>query len=1099
MNTAQLVLRSLAFHARAHAASLAGVLVTSAVLTGALVLADSVQASLARALFHRLGSIEATLGSGERFFGVGLAARLAESMPGLALAPAIQLPAVAATADGSRRLGEAQLLGVEPDFFALAPRPGNASPEPGEAWVGAELARVLALEPGAELVLRVPRPSATTRELALVSAEEAIQPLRVRVARVLEREDFGAFALEAGAGPRANLFVARAWLAERLGVAGRANRVFLRFAAERLVAERLAEVAGALRAAWELEDVGLAWRDAGVSRELTSDQVFLAEPIVAALRGVEPPPLAVLGYFVNALSKGTRSTPYSTVAALGGIDERAASDLGGWRAQLGALGPDEILLNDWTARDLQAVVGDQITLRYFVLGPGRALLERTHSFRLRAILPMLGLGADPTLSPEFPGIGEAENCRDWDPGIPLELELLRDQDEEYWDLHRGAPKAFVALATARVLWGNRFGALTGVRVARGDEREVLARLRQVDPGAFGLPLRLLARESSATSDFGALFLGLSSFLMGSALLLTALFFGFSLERRAAELGVLRVTGFRAGEVARLQLGEALLVCAFGAALGVGLGLVYTRLLLAALASVWRGAVGQTELEFALEPATLALAFGLSLVLALGAVALVVRKALRARPLALLWGALTEEAPRGTGRARARRAGLWLGSGSTLACIFGAFSSEGARAGAFAFAAGLAALLSGLLALRARLSIPARPRSLASLGWTNAARRPGRSLTTAALSASSVFLLVVAGASRQGPAARDAGRDSGAGGFDFLGRTSLPVLHDLEAGAGREFYGLAEEELAGVEIVPLRVRAGDEASCLNLDLPRNPRLLGVPPERLAGRFRFSQGADALEQPWALLDTRLDPHLGVEVVPAIVDATSLQWTLHKRLGDELELVDGRGRPFRVRFVAALADSILQGDVLIAETRFEALFPDEAGQRAFLIDTPPERAAALAARLSRALADEGLTVVPTHERLDLLHGVQNTYLAIFQALGVLGLVLGSAGLLALVLRSALERRGELTLLRALGFSKSELRLLFLGEQAGLVWSGLVVGALAGLCVVLPRLDLGALDALRTLALLLLAVGLSGTGWVWLGATVALRGSMLAGLNRE
>ncbi|NOT30536.1 MAG: ABC transporter permease [Planctomycetes bacterium] len=326
-----------------------------------------------------------------------------------------------------------------------------------------------------------------------------------------------------------------------------------------------------------------------------------------------------------------------------------------------------------------------------------------------------------------------------------------------------------------------------------------------------------------------------------------------------------------------------------------------------------------------------------------------------------------------------------------------------------------------------------------------------------------------------------------------------MLHDLETAAGREFYGLAEEELAGVEVVPLRVRAGDEASCLNLDLPRSPRLLGVRPARLAGRFRFSQGPDALEQPWALLDTRLDPYLGVEVVPAIVDATSLQWTLHKRLGDELELVDGRGRPFRVRFVAALADSVLQGDVLIAEARFEALFPDEAGQRAFLLDAPPERAAVLAERLARALADEGLTLVPTHERLDLLHGVQNTYLTIFQALGGLGLVLGSAGLLALVLRSAVERRGELALMRALGFSKAELRWLFLGEQAGLVWIGLVVGALAGLCVVLPSLDFGALHPLRTLALLLVAVGLSGTGWVWLGATAALRGPMLAALNRE
>ena len=1092
MKPARLVLASLVFHARAHAASLAGVVAAGAVLTGALALGDSVRASLARALGNRVGGVEAVLGSGERFFGVALAQRLAGRVSGLACAPAIQLPAVVATPDGSRRVADAQLLGVEASFFALAPEPGagaRALPAPEEAWVGAELARVLALAPGDELVLRVPRPSATTRELALVSVEEAIRPLRVRVARVLADEEFGAFSLEAGAAPRANLFVAREWLAQRLGVAERANRVFLQLGGARLEA-----VDAALHAAWELADVGLAWRDAGASRELLSDQVFLADTLVRAASAGEPVPLAVLGYFVNALAHGDRATPYSTVAALGGLEARVAPDLGGWRAQLGELGADDIVLNAWTANDLRAAVGDEITLRYFVLGSGRALVERTHAFRVRAVLPMDGIGADPTLSPEFPGIGDAENCRDWDPGIPIDLDRLRDEDEAYWDLYRGAPKAFVSLATARELWGSRFGALTSLRVASGEEDGLVARLRAVDPGVFGLPLRAVARESSATSDFGGLFLGLSCFLIASALLLTALFFAFGAERRAGELGVLRVTGFGAGQVARLWLGEAAVVCALGAVLGVGIGLGYTRLLLAALEHAWRGAVGRTELAFAVEPPTLLLSFGLALLLALGAVALVVRRALRARAIALLWGEIEPEAPRG-GRARARRAGLVLGRVGALGGLVGAFAVGDAGAGLLAFGSGVGALLAGLLAVRELLARAGSPRSPGALGWTNAARRPGRSLTTVALTASAVFLLVVAGASRQGPAARDAGRDSGTGGFDFLARTSLPVLHDLSSAEGRAFYGLTEQELDGVEIVALRARAGDEASCLNLDLPRSPRLLGVRAARLAGRFRFARAAQATEQPWALLDQ----DLGQGVVPAIADATSLQWTLHQRLGDELELVDGRGQPFRVRFVAALADSILQGDVLVSEARFEQLFPDEAGHRAFLIDAPAERVDALAARLSRALADEGLTLVPAHERLDLLHGVQNTYLTIFQALGGLGLVLGSAGLLALVLRSAVERRGELALLRALGFSRSELRLLFLGEQGGLVWLGLAVGALAGLCVVLPRLGAGSLDVLASLVLLLLAVGLSGSFWVWLGSAPALRGSVLGALNRE
>jgi hypothetical protein len=1110
MNKTRLVWRSLCFHARAHAATLCGVVVATAVLAGALALGDSVRASLARAARNRTGSIGAVIGSGERFFRDDLGKRLAARVPGLEAAVAIQLPAVAALADGSRRIGDAQLLGVAsgvlepPGFFAFGPegpptllaaahgvlsvRRGPAGSSrvrvepirPGDALIGEETARVLGIERGAELVLRVPRPSATSRELALASVEEAIVPLRVRVDQVLGDDDFGSFALEAGAGPRANLFVSREWLAERLGVVERANRVFLRSGRE------LAEVERALREVWALDDVGLALREApAASRELVSDQVFLADPLVEALRGLEPPPLGLLTYFVNGIARGERRTPYSTVAALGGLDARPAPDLVGWRAALGEIGADEIVLNDWTARDLSAAVGDTVTLSYFVLGPGRALAEESRDFRLRSIVPTLGIGADPTLAPDFPGIGDAKDCRDWDPGIPIDLEALRDEDEQYWDEHRAAPKGFVTLATARELWANRFGAFTAVRVAAGQEEDALARLHGVDPGALGLPLVAVSAESSGTSDFGGLFLGLSSFLVISALLLTALFFAFSVERRAAELGVLRVTGFAPGEVARMQL---------GAAGGVALGLGYTRFLLRALESFWSGAVGRTALVFAVEPGTLLLAWGLSVVLGLGAVGLVLRRALRARPLGLLAGELRRDAA-SPGRTRGRLVALLVLGGIAAGSLVAALVAGGPSADGLAFVAGLAALLAGLLGVRIWLARSARPRSPAALGWTNAARRPGRSLTTVSLMASSVFLLVVAGASRQGPTLADGANDSGTGGFELLGRTSLPVLHDLASGAGREFYGLGEDELAGVEVVPLRVRAGDETSCLNLDQPRRPRLLGAESTRLRGRFRFAARERATDEPWTLLDD----DLGAGVVPAIVDATSLQWTLHKALGDELELVDGRGAPFRARVVATLADSILQGDVLIARRQFERLFPDEVGERAFLVDVPRGREGTLAARLSRALADEGLVLVPARERLDLLHGVQNTYLAIFQALGGLGLVLGSAGCLALVLRSAIERRGELALLQAVGFSRGELRLLFLGEQGGLVWAGLLAGALAGTLVVLPRLEPGSLDALRTLAGLLAAVAVAGVLWVWLGSLPALRGSALEALKRE
>ena len=63
----------------------------------------------------------------------------------------------------------------------------------------------------------------------------------------------------------------------------------------------------------------------------------------------------------------------------------------------------------------------------------------------------VGMAADPSLMPAFPGLADTENCRDWEPGIPIEVDRIRDIDEEYWDEHRGTPKAFVELGTGQGL------------------------------------------------------------------------------------------------------------------------------------------------------------------------------------------------------------------------------------------------------------------------------------------------------------------------------------------------------------------------------------------------------------------------------------------------------------------------------------------------------------------------------------------------------------------------------------------------------------------------------------------------------------------------
>jgi hypothetical protein len=368
----------------------------------------------------------------------------------------------------------------------------------------------------------------------------------------------------------------------------------------------------------------------------------------------------------------------------------------------------------------------------------------------------------------------------------------------------------------------------------------------------------------------------------------------------------------------------------------------------------------------------------------------------------------------------------------------------------------------------------------------------------ALLACGCFLIASIGAFRLDAGREAWQRSSGTGGFALIGESTLPVAQDLNSTSGRENFGFGPKDLAGVDVVELKVREGDEASCLNLNRAQKPRLLGVKPERLAGRFTFAQVAKGLDrrQGWELLKAKVQ----ADEVPAIGDANSIEWALGKEVGDTLEYTDERGRPFKLRLVGAVANSILQGSLIIDEAEFARRFPGESGYRMFLIDAPSNAAAAVSAALSRALQDLGLELTPAAQRLDAFNAVQNTYLSTFQVLGGLGLLLGSAGLGVVVLRNVLERRGELGLLYAVGFRRRGLQKLVLCEHGALLGLGMGLGLAAAAVAVLPALLApGSPLPYRSLALTLGGVLLNGGVRAWLATRYALRGNLLAVLRNE
>ena len=209
---------------------------------------------------------------------------------------------------------------------------------------------------------------------------------------------------------------------------------------------------------------------------------------------------------------------------------------------------------------------------------------------------------------------------------------------------------------------------------------------------------------------------------------------------------------------------------------------------------------------------------------------------------------------------------------------------------------------------------------------------------------------------------------------------------------------------------------------------------------------------------------------------------------------------GREIRFRVVGLLSLSVLHGNLLISEADFRQLFPDISGYRYALIKTPGDKRESVARLLEDQLGDQGLDATPADRVLAGLMALQHTYLRTFQSLGALGLLLGTFGLAAVQLRSVLERRGEMGLLRAAGFRRARLARLVMMENVMLLLAGLATGVVAALLSVLPHMfGGGAAVPLGELAFVLgivLGVGIL-TGLV--AAQATLRVPVLEALREE
>ena len=1155
----KLVVRNLAYHARGNLAVLLGVAVGSAVLTGALLVGDSLRGSLRARVERQLGGIDAVA-----FFPRPVRADIADGLPGT-VAPVLLLPgSVQAGGDPATApaLGHVTVLGVDDRF-----KPASVA---GVEWGGTakqvvlshRVAEKLGVKAGEKVRLGVERFSDLPRSWGgappPTTATEEFAVAAVLPADAAEND----FNLTPNPAAPLNVFVPLRALARML--TGDNAPIATVLLARGASAD---ELNAKLRERLTAEDFGLKFREIDFSKRLgsggylsiESTELIIPPATLTAIEavtkelGVRAEPTVV--YVADTLAHGKKEIPYPIIA---GLNAAAEAPLGPFLPKgVSFLNNDEVVLLDWPGSELKGLApGAKLRIAYFdpeVEGEGKL---KEAELTLRGYTPLTGAARDKDLTPEIRGVTDVKaDLYNWDRPPVLPKERIRERVPEkpvrhprgaFFTENKATPMAYVNLATARTLFGSRYGSVTSVRVAPApgepldklNDRLHAALLKHLDPKATGLvfdPIReRLLTASKGGNDFGMLFLGFSCFLIAAALMLVGLLFRLSLDRRAKEIGLLLAAGFAVRQVRRLLLAEGLIVATVGAAVGLAAGVAYNRLLLNVLLDLWPDSEVRSYLKPHAAPMSFALGFGATVAMAFAALWWSVRGLVKIAPPALLRGETAVAADAVKPPSRLTKL-LAIGAFVIgIACIAagGSVDNPDFRAMTFFGGGGLlltAALTSASIWMRRTRHATVHGRgasALARLGARNAARNPARSLLTAALLAAAAFLLVAVESFRRQPDKEFLTQTGGSGGFNLIAEADVPLSQSFGSGPGRAdlekqlkrahapkdsdpdappdtpAYRAAKADLDGglEEVYPLRLRGGDDASCMNLFQAARPRVLGVPQALVArGGFKFYETVATTDEekanPWLLLK---NPNRS-KAVPVFCEQNTAQWMLKKAVGDKFTMPGDDGADVTFRIVGTLVDSPFQSELIASDDAFVRLFPKQSGYRTFLVRTAPGKEAAVARALEIGFRANGLTATPTRDRVASFQAVIGAYLSTFQLLGGFGLLLGVLGLAVVILRGVWERLGELALLRAVGYRTRSLQFLVLVENTLLLLVGLGSGVLAALASVAPHVASGAAVPWVRLAVMLGLV--LSVGFVVASAATAgiLRVPVIPALRRE
>lgn len=1038
MTFLNLLKRNLIFYWKRNLAIAFGVAVCSAVIIGALMVGDSIKYNLNKIVSLRLGAITHSITAGDRFFTEDLAFRFEQQIHS-PVAPLLLLDGIAINNnEDNKRVNKIQIVGTDSSFdktVKAVTQFGTLTDD--EVIISSNLADRLNLKQGDEILLRIKRASLIPVNTPFVSEKNATVPIRLKVKSIAKNDQMGRFHLRITQTAPYNAFVSLKLLNRVMHLKQRANALVFENA-QQLDDDKLEE---ALQKSWSLADLNLTLKNLPASSELqiASERVFIEPDIINGLSALSYKQQKVLSYFVNSFHSAKGETPYSFISSLPDS----------------LLKRDEIVINKWMADDLHVKVGDTTAIQYFVIGPLHQLTVHSATFRIKDIVEISGKYADRALIPNIPGLTDAGDCKDWNTGVPIDLKKIRKKDEDYWNKWKGTPKAYIASSKAIELWKNDMGTYTAMRLQTIDSSVIKQKLLQsISPKALNFIITPLKASSIVAAnngvDFSELFSSLSFFILISGVILIILLYRLNLEYRETEIKTMNALGITFRSIRNLILYEGLCIAIVGTLFGIILARLYTSLVFIALNGVWNGAVHTELSSVSLNIGSIGTGVSISIIVVFFTLLFTTTKFINK---------LNNHKEI---KKREAKSVFWKKAGCYIAIISGLIALiliitqiihlKQINPALFFIAGGLMLcsllLLTNILFNHFQNKKSSNPNAI-NLSIKSAIRNKRRSLIVVTLFAIGTFIVLSTGLNRQDLFVKPFDKSNGTGGFQYYAEITTPITKDLNNPTIRNDFGISESS----RFIQISKHDGDDASCLNLNRIKNPPILGVPSKSFLNRFSFTSLASSISpnQSWLVLNQKL-PH---GRIPAVADETVIKWGLGLSLGDTLAYTNDHGKKIVIQLVAGLANSIFQGNILISDSSFYANYPSNSGSSILLVENnKTEEPGSVQDELKEALRDYGIEINTALDRLSAFNAVENTYLSIFLVMGAFGLLLGTVGLGVVLVRSILERKKEIALMKAIGLSDKLITNIFKNEYFILLLFGILIGALTSFVAILPTI---------------------------------------------